>query len=226
MCNLYSIYSNREAMRRISNLPFTEHASAGNLPPQPSVFPDYPAPVIRRLETGAFELARPRWGMPSPPFVLEGKKTDPGVTNVRNLASPHWRRWTGLANRCVVPFISFSEFDSTPGPDGKKKGDTWFAFDESRPLAFFAGIWVRDWTSTRKVKEGEVTADLFAFLTSPPNDVVGAIHMKAMPVILTTPDEIAAWMSKPWDEVKALQRPLPDGVLKIVGVGRKQDQPD
>ena len=36
----------------------------------------------------------------------------------------------------------------------------------------------------RKVKEGETTNDLFAFLTTDPNDVVGAVHPKAMPVIL------------------------------------------
>ena len=43
-----------------------------------------------------------------------------------------------------------------------------FAFDETRPLAFFAGIWTR-WTSVRKVKEGETTNDIFAFLTTEPN---------------------------------------------------------
>ena len=63
----------------------------------------------------------------------------------------------------------------------------WFALDESRPLACFAGIWT-NWTSVRKVKEGETTNDLYAFLTTKPNAEVGAIHPKAMPVILTTPD--------------------------------------
>ena len=29
-----------------------------------------------------------------------------------------------------------------------------------RPLAFFAGMWVPKWTSTRKVKEGETTNDI------------------------------------------------------------------
>jgi hypothetical protein len=40
----------------------------------------------------------------------------------------------------------------------------WFAFDASRLLACFACPW-RCWDSVRKVKEGEVTADLFGFFT-------------------------------------------------------------
>ena len=51
---------------------------------------------------------------------------------------------------------------------------------------FFAGIWTNQ-TSTRKVKEGEVNADLFAFLTTGANGAVGAAHPKAMPVTSRPP---------------------------------------
>ena len=93
---------------------------------------------------------------------------------------------------------------------------------DQRPLACFAGIWI-NWTSVRKVKEGETTNDLYAFLTTEPNAEVGAIHPKAMPVILTTPDEVESWMTAPPDEALKLQRPLLDGALKIVARGVKED---
>jgi putative SOS response-associated peptidase YedK len=193
--------------------------TTGNLPMLPGIFPDYAAPIVRTGADGVRELVMARWGMPSPAFALQGKKVDRGVTNVRNTASPHWRRWLVPAARCLVPFTSFSE----PGLNAEGKSEpVWFALDESRPLAFFAGIWT-GWTSTRKVSEGEVTCDLYAFLTTEPNAEVGAIHPKAMPVILTKARELETWLAAPWPEATRLQRPLPDGSLRIVARGAKLD---
>jgi putative SOS response-associated peptidase YedK len=192
--------------------------STGNLPPLPGVFPDYAAPIVRN-QAGGRELMMARWGMPSPVFALKGRNSDPGVTNIRNTGSPYWRRWLGPEHRCVVPFTSFSENEHLP--DGTKP-PVWFALDETRPLACFAGIWTR-WTSVRKVKEGETTNDIFGFLTTAPNREVGAIHPQAMPVILRSQEEIDLWMTAPATEALKLQRPLPDGALMIVARGEKQD---
>lgn len=224
MCNLYSQTKSQDALRHV----FADMAGAdecledlsGNLPAMAAIFPDYGAPVIRNGARGGWQLVRARWGMPTPQVFLKGKRTDPGVTNIRNLASPHWRRWLGVAHRCIVPFTSFSEIDTRPG--APRNHPVWFALGADRPLGFFAGIRT-EWTSVRKLKEGEITAELFGFLTCPPNRDVAAVHPKAMPVILTRPEEWRRWLVAPEAEALRLQRPLADGMLQIVAEGVRED---
>jgi putative SOS response-associated peptidase YedK len=216
VCNLYSMTKGQQAIRDIAG---AMRDRTGNLPMLPGIFPDYAAPIVRASSDGIRELTMARWGMPSPAFALQGKKVDKGITNVRNTGSPHWRRWLIPASRCLVPFTSFSE----PGINAAGKSEpVWFAFSEGRPVGFFAGVQTR-WTSTRKLAEGEITCDVFAFLTTAPNAEVGAIHPKAMPVILTTPAEYDLWLTAPWAEASVLQRPLGDGALEIVARGQKSD---
>jgi len=53
---------------------------------------------------------------------------------------------------------------------------------------------------------------------------VGAVHPKAMPVILTTEAEIEQWMFAPAEQALKLQRPLPNGTLQVVARGERKDE--
>jgi hypothetical protein len=98
--------------------------------------------------------------------ALLGMEPDGGTTNIRNTSSPHWKRWFGVQNRCVVPFTPFAEPDPSSKVEGGRTPNAWFASTGDDPLMFFAGLWAKDWTSVRKVKDGLVSIDLFAFLTT------------------------------------------------------------
>jgi len=233
MCNLYRQRSGPQAIMDAAK---AMRSDVGNLA-LGDVYPDYSAPIVRwdgddRILTAA------RWGMPSSRKALmdaatkradklraKGKEVDfpkllelepdSGTTNVRYTASAHWRPWLKPENRCLVPFTAFSE----PGRDAEGRyRPVWFrlAGDNPEPLAFFAGIHVMDWTCVRKIKDGPETCDLFAFLTTDPSEPVKSVHPKAMPVILTEPDEIEAWMNAPWAIAKELQRALPNESLEII----------
>jgi putative SOS response-associated peptidase YedK len=247
MCNLYAMMRSRaeaaslgEAMRDTNN----------NQPPSPGIYPDYPAPVVLIGEDGQREMRDLRWGMPSSKKALMEAATkradglrkkgtefdfnellkmepDKGTTNVRNTTSAatgrtnaHWAPWLGPANRCLVPFTSFSEpdqdFEQTRKP-------IWFALAEDQPLAFFAGIWTPH-ACVRMKSKGWEEIEAYGFLTTDSAEPVKTYHRKAMPVILTTAQERDLWLSgAPWDEIKQLQRPMPDGALMIVPAPPKKE---
>lgn len=220
MCNLYSETKSQTAIRQWARV-MRDHT--GNLPTLPAIFPDMMAPIVRKAPDGERELVMLRWGMPSPPALVAG--IDRGVTNIRNVGSPHWRPWLGPANRCIVPATSFCEPSTKPHPATGEKVWTWFALAQDRPLFCFAGLWAR-WRGLRGTKAKPVDGEhqLFGFLTTEANATVRAVHEPAMPVILRTADEIDLWLTAPASEALALQRPLPDDALMIVGKGKQEDE--
>lgn len=214
MCNLYSLNRPQDEIRRWFEV---SRDSAGNLPSMPGIFPDQMAPVVLAGTAGR-ELTMMRWGIPGPKAYGEHP-----VTNVRNVKSPHWRPWLKPEFRCLVPVSSFSEYADTK----PRKIPVWFALDDDRPLFAFAGIW-RPWTGVRGTKKEnpdrvEEEHRLFSFLTTEANGVVGPVHPKAMPVLLTTKEECGTWLEAPTEEALRLQRPLPDGLMKEVARGERHD---
>src|SRR3569833_3023665 len=217
MCSLYSFTKSRAEAARLARALDDRN---NNQPPQSGIYPDYTAPVVLKDEAGQRFMKDMRWGMPSSSQALfmaatkradglraKGKdfdfkellrvEPDKGTTNVRNTTSKHWQRWLAPAQRCLVPMTSFCEPDQVGG----SRENIWFALSEDRPLAFFAGVWT-PWTCVRKISEGEVSCELYGFLTTDANAEVARHHSKSMPVILTREAEWDEWMSaKPWSDV-------------------------
>jgi putative SOS response-associated peptidase YedK len=212
MCNLYSLTSNQAAIRALAR---TMRDITGNQPSLPAIFPDQVAPVVRTAQDGARELVSMRWGFQPPP----GAGARP-VTNVRNTASNWWKPYLKPGARCLIPVTSFSEYDHRITPPTV----TWFAQGDDRPLMFFAGIW-RIWNGPRGTKANPVNGDhlLFSFLTTAPNAVVAPVHPKAMPVLLLDEAARETWLTGTIEEALALQRPAPDGSIRIVATCRKED---
>jgi putative SOS response-associated peptidase YedK len=237
MCNLYSLTKGQAA---IIALVRALRDITGNMPPLPGIFPDYRAPIVRTALDGVRELAMARWGMPSSQRALldaakkraqkveaKGKSVDFNVQFVQIAANTASGRLSSRANQMLPPAALLNSLKEVNGTRQRCSGPSHRFQCRLSVLRMFvvplSGSMRRS-SSVRKVKEGETTNDLFGFLTTEPNLEVGAVHPKAMPVILTTPEEIELWMTAPAEQALKLQRPLPNGALKVVAIGGPEDR--
>lgn len=210
MCNLYSMTAAREAILRLFRISANRAAAVS---PLDAIFPGHSAPVVRRASDGERELSMLSWG-----FVLPQQGKAPRrVTNMRDdkaLQSAFWRD-SFERRRCLVPVTSFAEpREVTPATWH------WFALHgaEPRPLFAFAGVW-RRWTGPIRKGGDPVDIDVFAFMTTLPNALVGTINHERMPVLLTTDADRDRWLEGAPEEAFALARPHPPEGMRMVQSG-------
>ena len=217
MCNLYRHAISTDELREIAReleRPIEKKSVQANYEPD-FVGADSDGPVIA-VEDGELVVRMRRWGFPA---IRDGAKP---ITNIRNLDSSWWQNVNReyvfeAAHRCIIPLASFAEWDRS------HKRNAWFEIDAKFPC--FAGIW-RPWHGERLVEvEGKKRRarrtqdfELYAFLTTEPNDTVAAIHPKAMPAILTEPAEMKQWLEGGGDSLD-LQRPLADAMVSLAHGG-------
>jgi putative SOS response-associated peptidase YedK len=187
MCLLYRLDKAAAEIARLFD------ADPGPDPWEPNyVAPGKFAPVVVGSSEGRRMVPR-LWGVPPPPRV--GKP----VCNVRNLDSPFWigtLRHSEL--RCLVPVTSFMEWG---GGEKGKRTQHWFSVP-GEPVFAFAGI----------MRDSEIAS--FAFLTCEPNPLVGAVHPKAMPVILQ-PYDYDRWLTGDLADARALAEPFPSQLMAM-----------
>jgi putative SOS response-associated peptidase YedK len=186
MCNLYRLDAPANQIADVFDAGEGVDPWAGGY-----VAPGRFGPIITE-DRGRF-MRPAMWGFPPPPNA-QGNRL---VTNVRNLESPFWvgtLRHPSL--RCLVPVTQFQEWSGAKGA----KRQHWFSVP-SQPIFAFAGIW-KD--------TGEMVH--FAFLTTEPNALVGAVHPKAMPVILH-PEDYDIWLRADWKDAQRVVEPFPTQLM-------------
>ncbi len=210
MCNLYSMTRNREAIIRLFRVP---HNRATAIEPLPAIFPGYQAPIVRSTDDGERELVMMSWG-----FVLLQKDRAPRrVTNVRDdkiLTSKFWRP-SFEQRRCLVPASSYCE------PKGEKPATWhWFALkgEDQRPLFAFPGVWTR-YRGPLKKDGANVDLEVYAFMTTEPNELTVSINHERMPVLLSEPSQFDTWLNGSPQEAFALARSYPAEAMRIVQSG-------
>jgi len=214
MCNLYSLTRNREAIIRLFKV---SHNRAAAFEPSPAIFPGHNTPIVRRAADGERELVTMSWGF----VLLQQGRAPRRVTNVRDdkiRTSTFWRT-SFEERRCLVPASSFCE------PRGERPAVWhWFAVngDDARPLFAFPGVWRRYQGPLKK--DGEtIELEVFAFMTTTPNELVATINHERMPVLLAREDQFDTWLTGPPDEAFALARPYAADAMRIVQAGAKRE---
>ena len=162
--------------------------------------------VIRTLENKQREMKLLQWG-----FMASWTQGGRLLVNVQSenirekpILEESFEKW-----RCLIPVDGFYEWRHY----AKETHPYYFQMKDKKPFAL-AGLW-----APQKVEDK--TSEVCAILTTPPNEVVRAVHDR-MPVILD-PKNYDLWLNsddvRDFGEIEKLFRPYPNEKMEAYQVG-------
>jgi putative SOS response-associated peptidase YedK len=151
--------------------------------------------------------------------LLQKDKAPKRVTNIRDdKAQSNFWRASFEQRRCLVPASSYCE------PKGEKPATWhWFAIDgdDARPVFAFPGVWTR-YKGPLKKNGDTVEQEVFAFMTTEPNELTASINHERMPVLLTDPADFETWLSGSTEDAFKLARSYAADQMRIVQSGSER----
>lgn len=210
MCSRYSLTSPPEAVRSYFGAFVREE-----FPPRYNIAPTQPVHIVRNDHKGARELVLVRWGL-IPSWVKQPAEFST-LINARSEGAgekPSFR--AALRHRrCLVPTDGFYEWTGEKGEKQphlvRRKGGGLFAM---------AGLW-EHWIGA----DGS-EIETMAILTVAANSAIRPIHDR-MPAIVAR-DAFDFWLdtrSGKADLAQAVLQPAPAGLLEIIPVSRRLNNP-
>ena len=210
MCSRYSLTSPPDAVRHLFQCSGEE-----DFPPRYNIAPTDPVLIVKSDPLHVRQLRLVRWGL-IPPWVKDPREFAT-LINARSETVTEKPSFRGAIRhkRCLVPTDGFYEWT---GKTGSKQPH--LIRMKSHELFAFAGLY-EEWMGA----DGS-ELETMAILTTESNSDMDHIHDR-MPVILATED-YERWIDcRPGtaDHAIDLMRPLDDGVLEVLAVNPKLNNP-
>jgi putative SOS response-associated peptidase YedK len=206
MCGRYTL-TNPDPLKLRARFDILESLEVTEAP-RFNIAPTDPVLAVRRLEDGARDLGRLRWGLV--PGRWAEKKGGRPLINARaeTLETQPAFAESFRLRRCLIPADGFYEWLT----DERGKRPIWFSRPD-RDLFAFAGVWAE-----LPRRDGDDVLHSCAIVTCAPNELMRSIHDR-MPVILAA-DAEAAWLDPEGstEDLRGLLVPAPEDALVTLEV--------
>lgn len=212
MCGRYTYYSSADILKQFGLSPSDSAQTklAFDAPDNYNVSPGNEMPVIIRGEQ-EHVLEYMVWGLV--PSWSKEPQSALKLINARReglLEKPMWRRLI-KSKRCIVPARGFYEWKKLD--DGSKQ--PYYITPKSGDVLSLAGLW-DEWADGAGNE-----LQTYTIITTTPNKEMSEIHNR-MPAILNK-DQMDIWLEPidlHQDQLDQLLAPAPDGLLRVVRVGK------